>query len=1355
MGIHFSRYFKLLYRDIPHLASSSMKRPKRFVKRLYRELPFLVLILLFTIPSSAQDYYFKKYKVENGLSHNTVLSSLQDRHGFLWFGTKDGLNRFDGYTFRRFQNDPLADNGLRGNYIECLHEFDKMLWAGTDNGLFSYDERSENFEILKGTQRKSIFDIEHDANGNLWYIAEGGLYRHNLAQQKTVSYPRDDFFDAVTIARSPEDVLWVASTNALYRYSPSDDSFEHFDIDIAEDMRHPLRINTLFFLNGSTLLLGTQNHGIIAFDLDQGRIKNLSPLTDTSHYVRDMALRVNDELWVATETGIYIYNLTKDEQIHLKKNYDDPYALSDNAVYTLTVDREGGIWAGTYFGGINFLAYPYYPFKKFFPMASRNSISGNAVREIKPDTYGNIWIGTEDAGLNKYNPKTGRFTEFTSKERGGILSHHNVHGLLPIKDKLYIGMFDNGLDVLDIPTNTITAHYSAGGEEGLGSNFVFHLFESEKGEIFVITTSGIQIYDPETARFEFVDYFPRHIFYTCFVEAKDGTLWAGSYSEGLYFYDPKTGKTGSYQYDEDTPHSISHNHINAIFQDANQKIWITTENGLNLFNPDKGHFKKFTTNDNFPSNVFYTILEDDTGILWITTSNGLVEFDPETHEMKTYTEGNGLLSNQFNYASAYKDGDGKLYFGSVNGLIRFDPADFTKNTYHAPIFFTGLQINGKEIKVDTEESPLEQSITMTEKLVLAPRQSSFAIDFAALSFTAPKKTGYRYRLEGLNEDWINLDKTNRISFTELPAGDYTLQIEARNDNREWSPEAASLQIEVLPVFWKSPLAYSLYAILACLIVFTGFRMYHQRIKANNRQRLKQLNHRKEKEIYQAKIEFFTNVAHEVRTPLTLIIGPLEKMMQSMDEIPRFKDTLQVMEKNTSRLLNLVNQLLDFRKTELEDIRLTFLETNITDLVKQTQTRFSQAIETAQIDFEMHLENQEIYAYVDGEALRKITSNLFNNAIKYAENKVSVYLKATEDSFELTVNNDGPLIPSHLKTKIFEPFYRVPGIENQSRTGTGIGLSLAASLTELHNGSLQLNTASGVYNSFVLHLPIHQENKFVLHPSEELQSERTDDYALKELEYNKDRPTLLCVEDNVDLLDFVSKDLMTDYTILKATSAEQALTIIENENIQLIISDIMLPAMDGFSFCEKIKTDLETSHIPVLLLTAKSALKAKIAGLESGADAYIEKPFTMEYLRVQIANLLENRKNIIEHYSSSPLAHIRSIAHTKTDETFIKKLDEVIESNISDPHLNVEVLAEIMNMSRSTLYRKIKEMSDLSPNELVSIAKLKKAAELLRTGDYKVYEIAEMVGYNSQTSFGRNFQKQFDMTPTEYMKGVQV
>ncbi|PXY46925.1 hybrid sensor histidine kinase/response regulator transcription factor [Flavobacterium hydrophilum] len=1306
---------------------------------------FLFLFLLSVNFIQSQEYYFKHFQVEEGLSNNTVITSMQDEDGFMWFGTKDGLNRFDGYRFKTYRSNGDPFHSLGSNYIQSLHEYNKTIWVGTDKGLYQYDKKNDQFAILNEAINDRINDINHDKKGNIWFISGNILYKYAQDKKQTITFNPNKYFAATSITKDTKGEIWASSLNKLYHYSEESLSFENIVLNPPSNKAN-FRITIIYALDQTNIAIGTQDHGVLIYDRQHKTLNELKFSIKEPVFVRQFKKRGNEELWIASESGVYVYNLRNHTCLNLRKNYNDPYAISDNAAYSITIDKENGIWVGTYFGGINYHQKQYTQFKKYFPQKNQNSISGSAVREIHKDDFGDIWIGTEDAGLNRLNPKTQKFTSYLPNGSKSGVSFYNIHALLPRKDKIWAGTFEHGLDVLDRKSGAVIKHYSANDPlTGLRSNFIFSFYETRKKQLFVITASGIYIYNEQKDTFDIQKMFPETSHYTTFKEDRYGNYWAGSYRDGLFFYNLKTGKKEVFIYDYKNPKGISNNSINSIFEDSHQNLWFATENGLNLFDKKTRTFKKFTTKNGLPSNVIYSILEDDTKNLWLTTSKGLVKFNPNDKSVKIFTTANGLLSDQFNYSSAFKDTNGDMYFGNLNGMISFNPKNFTKNKYTPSIFITNLQINNKDIDVNTADSPLEQSISHIEELELTNNQSSFNLEFASLNYTASELTEYWFKLENVNQDWVYLERNNKVFFTELAPGDYVFKVKSLNSFGVWSKEA-KLKITILPPFYASSYAYFFYFLVVCGSFYYIIRYSQNLTQVKNNRKIKHLNDEKEKELYQAKIDFFTNVAHEIRTPLTLIKGPLEKLLTIEHHSPEVPQNLSIMKKNTSRLLKLVNELLDFRKSEIGGLKLTFVETNISAMVRNLHLRFSQLIDERGINFELELGEKDIFAFVDKEAFKKILSNLISNAIKYSNNTVVIKLFRDDKKLNLMIKNDGNLIPFQLKDKIFEPFFRVDNMDSTS--GTGIGLSLANSLAQLHNGSLQL-VSDAKLNIFELTVPLHQEQEFMFYTDNE--KEKTEkETAVISTDPKQEKSQILIVEDNEDLLSFIGSELSSSYTILKAQNGEEALKIIHNENIQLVISDVQMPVMDGISLCKNIKANLETSHIPVILLTAKNSLKSQIDGLEVGADAYIAKPFSMDYLKVQTNNLIENRKQIMNYYASSPLSHIKSIAHNKTDEKFLKKLDEEILKNITDPDLSVESLAEIMNMSRSTLYRKIKDISNLSPNELINIVRLKRAAELLLNENYKIYEIAEMVGYKSQTNFGRNFQRHFSMSPSDYI-----
>jgi signal transduction histidine kinase/ligand-binding sensor domain-containing protein len=1032
----------------------------------------------------AQPYYFKHYQVENGLSNNSVFANVQDHHGFMWFGTKDGLNRFDGYSFRTFRHDPAHPGSLGNDKIHALLS-DKTagLWVGTDRGLYQFDPLKETFNPLKETLQMPINSLQIDPDGDLWILSSGRVYTYNLRRKMFSSVKLEDSFVANTIYCRPNGQVLITSTDArIAAYSKSSHAFVTFH-EFNAGRHHPIgNISAITETNDQQLLIGTSNKGIKLFNLKTKTLKELITRNKdkTNIFVRDIQVFNDHEFWIGTESGLYLYNHSNGKITNLQKQFSNPYSLSDNAIYALCRDREGGMWMGTYFGGINYYSSQSSIFTKHFPRQQQNSITGNDVREICKDINGNFWIGTEDAGLNKLNPATGHFTAFYPNGSRHSIAHSNIHGLLANGSELWISTFENGLDIMNIHTGKVIKHYQEGKGNSLKSNFVLTMYKTKAGKILLATTTGIYLYNPAKVDFDAVPNIPRYFFNSIFEDSK-GTIWAGTFSDGLFSFKLGSGHHQQYKNNVKDKNSLANNTINCIFEDSRKNLWVSTDGGgLSLFDQQKSTFKTYNTDDGFPSNFLFRIEEDHDYKLWISSTRGLIRFNPLDKKLKVYTKADGLLTDQFNYNSSFKDVDGRMYFGSLKGMISFQPEQLHTTSKTAALFLTGFQIDNTGSKNKNENAILKHSILYTREITLQHDQSSFSIDFAALSYDSPEKTEYAYKMSGLYKEWEYLKTNRKVYFTKLAPGEYVFEAKAMvNGSIEWSKENIQLHITVLPPFWKTSLAYIGYAVLLISIITILILRYHRKTQYKNKRRMELFEHKKEKEIYQAKIEFFTNVAHEIRTPLTLIKGPMEKMIQSVKEVPHIEKNLKTMNRNTDRLLNLTNQLLDFRKTEIHGFSLNFVKANISELLQDIALQFQNAAEQKHIRFETILPPEKVFAYVDAEAFYKIMSNLVDNAIKYGNAEVKVILNIDEEQeqFYIRIRNDGKMIPIELKNKIFQPFFRAKEVETQ--LGTGIGLSISRSLAELHSGYLQLEESGPGYNVFVVCFPVHQTMGFNL------------------------------------------------------------------------------------------------------------------------------------------------------------------------------------------------------------------------------------------------------------------------------------
>lgn len=1047
---------------------------------------FIIVGLLLQLDATLchAQYYFKHYQADDGLVHNSVTCVIQDHKGLMWIGTRGGLSSFDGYTFKTIKNKGNKFGNIGNNLITSIAE-DKagMLWIGTGKGVFRYDPYQETLNVLAIGPQKYISQLLVDNQNNLWFLANFDLYKYNRETNRV----EDLKIQASCLTIDQRNNLWIGNDDGVVGiYNARSRSVSGVRI-VSQQVPANLRsISKIFPVNDDELLIGCFKQGLKSYHPKTGKISSL-PLrnkNNTDIYVRDIAAGNNQEYWIATESGIYIYDLANNTGLNLHKRTGDPYSLSDNAVYTICRDRDGGMWAGTFFGGVSYYSEENARFEKYYQLPGINSISGDAVREICSDNKGHLWIGTEDAGINKLDLKTGQFTNYTATGKSGDISYPNVHGLLAVGNQLFIGPFLHGMEIMDIRTGKITDHFRfIGDKKDKTSDFVLHISLTRDSTLLVGTAyngSGLFIYDRQHKTFKRIKEIPYNSYVFDIKEDSQGNIWTGSVTQGAFFYNPKTGKSGNIRFGDKVGKKIINEFaVHGILEDSNHAIWFATEGGgLIKLSPDHKVIKKFTTENGLPSNVVYCILEDNSKHLWISSLKGLICLNLRTEQTKTFTQSNGLITDQFNYNSAYKDITGKMYFGSVKGMIAFNPDEFDKEDIYPPTYITGFEISNKEITPGEEGGPLRKSILYTDTITLKHYQNNFSIEFAALNYSSPKVTRYKYLMRGLDKDWTYLNSNRNAYFTDLSPGKYTFIVQAESNVGSWVGHERRLFIQILPPIWKSYTAYIIYILLIFIVLYLSVRYYHRYLERKNANRLRLFEHEKEKEIYEAKIEFFTNIAHEIQTPLTLIIGPLEWIMKKVEDLPSVKKSLILINKHAQRLADLTDQLLDFRKTEIDQYGLNFVNTDISQVLQDQLEVFREEAGKNHINLTAKWPKMRVVAYVDKEAFVKICVNLLSNAIKYASTMAFISLEpinSKSEFFTVRFCNDGKSIPDHARDMIFEPFYRVKGTE---KPGTGIGLPLAKSLADLHGGTLSLLKDTDLI-IFELTLPIHQKFEFKL------------------------------------------------------------------------------------------------------------------------------------------------------------------------------------------------------------------------------------------------------------------------------------
>ncbi|WEK17655.1 MAG: two-component regulator propeller domain-containing protein [Candidatus Pedobacter colombiensis] len=1354
------------------------------------KLPLLFIILFGYRSASAQEdkISFKHLTVENGLSQSSVLSIAQDSMGFMWFGTKDGLNKYNTRNFEIYKREKGNSSSLSSgqNVNALLTDSKGNLWVGTQKGLNRYLPESNSFKRYQyDPKRKSSLSnnivrcIFEDNKGHIWVGTDSGLNKLIDDNRFVRFLPGKN--DATGLAnhliksvhQDHEGIMWVGTIQGLTRMQFENGKY-HFqsyfhkkgdpesliDNDVSvvfEDPKH-------------NLWIGTHNNGLDLFDREKGTFRHFvtkkgDPNSISSNVIRRIKTDPDGRLWISTLHGINILDLNTFKFTVLNHNPEDPTSLNHNSIYDIVKDATGSMWVGTYFGGVNFYHANATPFRAYKTSSGKNGISSNVVSSIVEDQYHNLWIGTEAEGLNYFDRSSGKFTSFKhDSENPNSLSSNLVKAVsIDQNGEVWIGTYEGGLDVY-LPDTKTFKHYKPNyaDPKALNSNRIVCLLHDSKNRLWIGTRAqGIFIYNEEEDNF--APYhnpgnqhdlkFLRYLF-----EDSKKNIWIATNS-GTYILDPVNNKIKRFKVNDN---STKFDDVNLIQEDSQGIIWLGSyDAGLIRYQPVKNKISFYTMKNGLPSNVILGILEDDHRNLWISTDNGLTKFDRKT--FKNYTVEDGLPGNVFNYNSFYKDTQGQLYFGGYNGLVSFYPDQIKENKRIPKIIFTRLRLFNKTVAIGDESNLLSRNISLTKEITFSHSQNIFSVEFAVLNYIKSEKNKYAYKLEGLDKEW-NYVTTPSATFYNLPSGTYKLLIKGSNNDGVWSNHPEEMIIHIKPPFWKTWWAYLIYAILFSAILFLVFRFLWIRALL-----------RKEHEVYQMKMDFFTNVSHEIRTPLTLIIGPLENLINDTKEYPGINRRLLTVRKNAGRLTRLVNELMDFRKQEAGKMTLNVAPENIVVFAKEIFLSFQYLAIKHHIDYQFNNDEDQIEVYFDPEQLEKVFYNLLSNAFKFTPEYGIIILsvKRAEKGFvEIKVLDNGKGIPEESRDKLFTNFYQVKDPLSRNN-GTGIGLALSKKIARLHHGdlillpdpqpgeanvqtcfSLKLRTGNSHFKKSELSPQFINVESPALYQLPQDLGDIPDQDLLDEVPV-EDQITVLIVEDNREIRDFIKQSLKYAYLIIEAEDGQQGMEIAFEKIPDIIVSDVMMPVMDGLELCRILKTDARTSHIPIILLTARSGNIHEVSGLKTGAEAYITKPFSIDVLQLNINNLLTLQNNMRRKFSQQMTLQPSNVLIESTDEEFLNKIMAIIEDNFSIDEFNVNVLAADVGMSTPILYKKIKALTGLTVNNFIKSVRLKRAAQLLKQQTYTVYEVAYMVGFSDSKYFSKEFTKQFGRTPSDYAEEAEA
>jgi len=1297
---------------------------------------------------------FRHYTSADGLPSNCIRDIMQDSCGFVWFATDGGLARFDGREFRIFKPTAITRRSNVDNYVSSVAQSGRYIWLSTDNGLMRYDSQSEQFDEptltypknscphISGTSRRLTVDLE----GNLWVgMSNRGVFRVDPALNVTYYELPGTRNTVGTVYVDKRGEIWATSSytsNSLFMLDKLQDRFKCVDITV-NGKPAIMRSMAMVEDDNNRMWIGMWTDGLICLDPFTGTATTVQAANpEMLFHIHSMIANADGTLLIGTDNGLTLYDPADGSfSIHAHDELN-PGSMSGQFVYPIMRDTEGGLWVGTFYAGVNYMA----PDIKHFESARHsrfvNSVSGNIISSFCEDSCGNIYIGSEDGGLCRYDVSTGTYTNLTLESD----NTYNVHSLCMDGEDLWIGTYSSGVKIYDTRTGRIKRDFArtpATGSENITTSYAIE--RDRQGNIWVATMNSILRYNRGNDSFDTMS--DQGALTSDIAQDAAGNLWFSTQGHGLYRYKPHTGEWHNYRSD-DKRGSLIHNHVSCIDFDNRGNMWVATGNGLARYRPETDDFEEVDVGAADRMMFFVKSVDNE---LWIGTGRGLIRYS-HGNEATTYTATDGLSNNQFSLNAVFRASDGTIYAGTVNGYTRFDPAHIGRNNSVPELRFTGLEIGGRRVEVGDRRLPC--SLNSMERLQLGPDDYAFSITFAALSYANPDNNSYMYRLEGFDKEWMTADHTNKATYTNLPPGDYTLRVKASNNDKVWNEAGISLPIHVAPHWytsWPMKIAYLLLA--ACVTAAMAYVV----MRRNNRRHNEELNRikaAKEREVYEAKLNFFTTIAHEIRTPVSLIIGPLESIRNSDTSFtPRQSDDFDIIHRNSKRLLFLVNQLLDFKKVENLALRAKFVTLDIPALVESVAERFRPSLSHRGITLNVGLPNKTFCADVDAEAITKLVSNLLNNARKFTKSLVEVKCdtQPDNDTFTITVSDDGSGISNTDLRRIFKPFVQI-GSTEQQEGGTGLGLSIVKRVVKAHSGNIDVKSHPGKGSSFIVTLPLHQSGATTATTDTAEAQDNTmtpaTDPAINDIRHD-DRPVMLVTDDNPDLVHFLSGYFGSTYTVITAASADEAIDKLKNHTVDMIVSDWMMPGMSGVDFCRHVRADRTTSHIPFLLLTAKTDEGSKIEGMNCGADAYVEKPFSIDYLAARINNLLEMRQLLRQQFSTKPLEPIETLAANPVDSEFLSQLTSLIEENFSNADLSVDFLAHRLGISRSGLYAKIRTLADSTPNDLIQITRLKRAAQLLSENRYRINEICYMVGFNSPSYFSKCFQRQFGMKPGEF------
>ena len=1289
----------------------------------------------------AQIADFEHLGLDDGLSQVSVMSVTQDSMGSIWIGTRNGLNRYDGEDIIVYRSQKTPET-IRENQIKELISEGHHIWIRTPNYISTYDILTDRFKSYSVSNLNSFCWYQRD----LWVSTPNSLQRLDTATDELISCnlnlrPNE----SIELIYPYKSNLLIATQKALWQRT-----LEGKTQMLVDNLTG---IVTLYTDSHDNIWIGTSEHGLIRLDL-LGHQRHYNGEHLSHPFVRKIQEDDNGNIWVGTFNGLDV--IKTDQSIaHYKHDKTIRSSLSHNSIWALYKDRTGAIWVGTYYGGVNL----FHPTLKFFNYYSQNSINNvglnfKVVGQVIEDAKKDLWICTDGGGLNHFDHQSNTFSYYTNQKDKNSISHDNVKCLYNQGDSiLWLGTHRGGLNKYDIRYNQFTTYLPESHSEGPLKTTEIGDIVALDNRLIVATEEGVLQFDMSKRT------FARYLSSRYDTQIKgpvrslllddQQNLWIGTESEGLFKYD--ISRDSLYNYIEGTDFSLPSNSVFVIFQDHLGHIWIGTSNGLSLYHPDRENFESYTLDNGLPGNYVYGIVESRFGGLIVATNSGISFFNENKKSFKNITIKNGLPVREITPKGLYLTSDGNVVVSSIDGMAIFSEKELLDMKPVTSPRINGLSINNKKISSQSSNI-ISKPIQFDPAVKLKHEHSTVSFRFSDMAYSKAGKQPLEYMLEGFDTDWIKAGTRNEATYTNLNDGEYEFKVRFQ----KFPEYQHSVRVVMTPPFYLSITAYILYGLMAVgLLIFINYQ-YLSRNRLAYRLKLEKEKHDQDEALNQSKIRFFTNISHEFRTPLTLISGQIELLMEQQDLKPsQYKRILNVY-KNTQRLRNLISELLDFRKQEQGHLKLKVAQHDFVPFIQEIYLSFVELAKHTDIDYNLNHAFRSFNLWFDQMQLEKVFYNLLSNAFKFTKEHGQIMINLIEETETLAIEviNTGVGIPQPHIDKIFDRFYQLENLESASQHSTGIGLALTKGIIDAHKGHIKVSSAVNGQTIFTVRIPLGNKH---FSPDEMIKKE-TELVIATDIQSSLLIPsidehtneTILVVEDNIEVSDFLENLLSPLYFVKTAPNGKEGLEMAEKIQPSLILSDVLMPKMSGTEMCAAIKTNISTSHIPLILLTARTAEEHTIEGLETGADDYISKPFNTKILLARINNIISNRKSLQEKYAKDPIPYAKKIAKGRIDKEFLEKAQAVVVENITNPKYDVAAFSKDMTLGRTNLFAKIKGITGQTPNEFILSIKLSKAAQMiLHEPNMTMAEIAYACGYSNPHYFSRSFKKHFGMTPSQY------